>query len=207
MSVLFSLRKTTGVEPVGNRALGGFSIGSTPSSFARRSNAAGLIWPSVECRRPECLLGTGVCRGQPPSSARSARSRRPARAGQPRARRHRGTLAPTEVIQAQSEAAARRGQVALAQQVLREAELTLKRLIVDGTEDDLWSADLIPTVLLQRLGSRARVRWVDLATRPIRTPCGSAASDRPRRPSPSTAPVPCGAHASSRYRGRSTTPW
>ena len=62
-------------------------------------------------------------------------------------------------------------------------------------------------VLLQRLGSRARVRWVDLATRPIRPPCGSAASDRPRRPSPSTAPVPCGAHASSRYRGRSATPW
>ena len=65
----------------------------------------------------------------------------------------------------------------------------------------------VSAVLLQRLGSRARVRWVDLATRPIRTPCGSAASDRPRRPSPSTAPVPCGAHASSRYRGRSATPW
>ena len=63
------------------------------------------------------------------------------------------------------------------------------------------------SVLLQRLGSRARVRWVDLATRPIRTPCGSAASDRPRRPSPSTAPAPCGAHALSRYRGRSATPW
>ena len=55
-------------------------------------------------------------------------------------------------------------------------------------------------VLLQRLGSRVRVRWVDLATRPIRTPCGSGASDRPRRPSPSTAPAPCGAHALSRVR-------
>ena len=51
------------------------------------------------------------------------------------------------------------------------------------------------TVLLQGLGSRARIRWVDLVTRPIRTPCGSAASARPRRPSPSIAPVPCGAHA------------
>ena len=50
-------------------------------------------------------------------------------------------------------------------------------------------------VLLQGLGSRARIRWVDLVTRPIRTPCGSAASARPRRPSPSIAPVPCGAHA------------
>ena len=49
-------------------------------------------------------------------------------------------------------------------------------------------------VLLQGLGSRARIRWVDLVTRPIRTPCGSAASARPRRPSPSIAPVPCGAH-------------
>ena len=36
-------------------------------------------------------------------------------------------------------------------------------------------------VLLQGLGSRARIRWVDLVTRPIRTPCGSAASARPRR--------------------------
>ena len=70
-----------------------------------------------------------------------------------------------------------------------------------------FGAMTLKRVLLQRLGSRARVRWVDLATRPIRTPCGSAASDRPRRPSPSTVPVPCGAHASSRYRGRSATPW
>ena len=70
-----------------------------------------------------------------------------------------------------------------------------------------YTDDALRMVLLQRLGSRARVRWVDLATRPIRTPCGSAASDRPRRPSPSTAPAPCGAHALSRYRGRSATPW
>ena len=73
-------------------------------------------------------------------------------------------------------------------------------------EPGLASLASIPTVLLQRLGSRARVRWVDIATRPIRTPCGSGASDRPRRPSPSTAPAPCGAHALSRYHGRSATP-
>ena len=54
---------------------------------------------------------------------------------------------------------------------------------------------MVCTVLLQGLGSRARIRWVDLVTRPIRTPCGSAASARPRRSSPSIAPVPCGAHA------------
>ena len=58
-----------------------------------------------------------------------------------------------------------------------------------------WVSGKQQMVLLQGLGSRARIRWVDLVTRPIRTPCGSAASARPRRPSPSIAPVPCGAHA------------
>ena len=84
-----------------------------------------------------------------------------------------------------------------------------KRVTVELLDPETDLAHLLTRlkVPLQRLGSRARVRWVDLATRPIRTPCGSAASDRPRRPSPSTAPVPCGAHASSRYRGRSATPW
>ena len=35
----------------GKRRCGPFSTASTPSSLARRSKAAGLIWPSVECRR------------------------------------------------------------------------------------------------------------------------------------------------------------
>ena len=55
-----------------------------------------------------------------------------------------GTLAPIDVIQAQSEAAARRQTLAQAEQNLQTAELALKRLIVDGTEDDLWSAELRP---------------------------------------------------------------
>ena len=55
-----------------------------------------------------------------------------------------GTLAPIDVVQAQSEAAARRQAVAQAQQVLRTAELTLKRLIVASTEDELWRAEIIP---------------------------------------------------------------
>ncbi len=55
-----------------------------------------------------------------------------------------GTLAPLDVIQAQSEAAARRQTLAQAEQNLQTAELLLKRLIVDGTEDDLWSAELRP---------------------------------------------------------------
>ena len=76
---------------------------------------------------------------------------------------------------------------------------TLAALIAahpDRTLAELQDALATPArVLLQGLGSRARIRWVDLVTRPIRTPCGSAASARPRRPSPSIAPVPCGAHA------------
>ena len=55
-----------------------------------------------------------------------------------------GTLAPIDVVQAQSEAAARRQAVAAATQVLRTAELALKRLIVEGTEDELWRAEITP---------------------------------------------------------------
>ena len=83
------------------------------------------------------------------------------------------------------EALAERRQV---QRLLKECRGVLAGLC-DIVRDDP------PRVLLQGLGSRARIRWVDLVTRPIRTPCGSAASARPRRPSPSIAPVPCGAHA------------
>ena len=55
-----------------------------------------------------------------------------------------GTLAPIDVVQAQSEAAARRQAVAAAQQLLRTAELSLKRLIVEGTGDELWRAEITP---------------------------------------------------------------
>ena len=61
-----------------------------------------------------------------------------------RARVEIGTLAPIDIVQAQSEAAARRQTLAAAQQALRSAELTLKRLIVDGTQDELWTAELNP---------------------------------------------------------------
>ena len=61
-----------------------------------------------------------------------------------RARVEIGTLAPIDVVQARSEAATRRQTLAQAQQTLRTAELTLKRLIVDGTQDDLWSAEINP---------------------------------------------------------------
>ena len=53
-----------------------------------------------------------------------------------------GTLAPIEVVQARSEAAARRQTLAEAEQQLRTAELALKQLIVAGTDDELWNAEI-----------------------------------------------------------------
>ena len=59
-----------------------------------------------------------------------------------RARVEIGTLAPIDVVQAQSQAAQRRQAVAEAEQNLRTAELALKRLIVGGTDDELWGAEI-----------------------------------------------------------------
>lgn len=55
-----------------------------------------------------------------------------------------GTLAPIDVVQARSEAAARRQTLAQAEQALATAELVLKQLIVEGTGDDYWRATLNP---------------------------------------------------------------
>ena len=55
-----------------------------------------------------------------------------------------GTLAPIDVVQARSEAAARRQTLAQAEQALATAELVLKQLIVDGTGDEYWRATLNP---------------------------------------------------------------
>ena len=59
-----------------------------------------------------------------------------------RARVEIGTMAPLDVLQSQSEAAARRQSVAEAEQGRRAAELTLKQLVVASTEDDLWAAEI-----------------------------------------------------------------
>ncbi len=53
-----------------------------------------------------------------------------------------GTLAPIEMVQARAEAAARRQSLAEAEQQMRTAELAMKQLIVSGTDDELWSADV-----------------------------------------------------------------
>ena len=54
-------------------------------------------------------------------------------------------MAPIDVVQAQSEAAARRQLLALAVETQRTSELVLKELIVGGTSDALWNAELNPT--------------------------------------------------------------
>jgi outer membrane protein TolC len=55
-----------------------------------------------------------------------------------------GTMAPLDVVQAQAEAATRRQALAQAEATWRTAELGLKRLIVNGTDDPLWRASINP---------------------------------------------------------------
>ena len=55
-----------------------------------------------------------------------------------------GTMAPIDVIQAQSQAATQRQNQAAAEGTRRTNELTLKRLIVGGTQDALWNATIDP---------------------------------------------------------------
>lgn len=56
-----------------------------------------------------------------------------------------GTMAPIDVVQAQSQAATQRQNLAVAEGTRRTAELTLKRLIVAGTQDPNWNVVLEPT--------------------------------------------------------------
>ena len=56
-----------------------------------------------------------------------------------------GTMAPIDVVQARSEAASRRQLLAQAVEAQRTNELILKELIVGGTSDPLWNAEIDPT--------------------------------------------------------------
>lgn len=56
-----------------------------------------------------------------------------------------GTLAPLDVIQAQSNLAAARQRLVAAQQTREQNEIALKRLIVGSTQDPLWTATINPT--------------------------------------------------------------
>lgn len=55
-----------------------------------------------------------------------------------------GTMAEIDVVQSQSEAATRLQVLVQAEATRRTAELSLKRLIVGGTQDPLWGAQLNP---------------------------------------------------------------
>ncbi|MGH9313379.1 MAG: TolC family protein [Vicinamibacterales bacterium] len=61
-----------------------------------------------------------------------------------RARVEIGTMAPIDVVQSEAEAATRRQTLATAEATLLTAELALKRMIVSGTSDPLWSARINP---------------------------------------------------------------
>src|SRR5262245_26662447 len=55
-----------------------------------------------------------------------------------------GTMAPIDVVQAQSQAATARQNLVAAQSTMRTSELVLKRLIVGGTNDPNWGVRLDP---------------------------------------------------------------
>ena len=55
-----------------------------------------------------------------------------------------GTMAPIDVVQAQSQAATQRQNLAQAEGTRRTNELALKRLLVAGTSDPNWNATLVP---------------------------------------------------------------
>ena len=55
-----------------------------------------------------------------------------------------GTMAPIDVVQAQSQAATAQQNLVQAQAARQTAELALKRLIVGGTQDPNWTASLDP---------------------------------------------------------------
>jgi outer membrane protein TolC len=79
-----------------------------------------------------------------------------------RARVEVGALAPLDVVQAQAEEATRLQALAQADAQERTSELALKRLIVSGTDDPLWNAEITPidrpTFLPEPLDVRSAVR-------------------------------------------------
>ena len=61
-----------------------------------------------------------------------------------RARVEVGTMAPLDVVAAEAESANRRQALALAEATMQTAEIILKRLIVNGTDDPMWRSHLTP---------------------------------------------------------------
>jgi outer membrane protein len=79
-----------------------------------------------------------------------------------RARVEVGAMAPLDVVQAQAEEANRRQIVTQTEAARRTAELVLKRLIVNGTDDPFWTASINPvdrpTFAIETLDVSAAVR-------------------------------------------------
>ena len=73
-----------------------------------------------------------------------------------------GTMAPIDVVQAQSQAATQRQNLVTAEATRRTAEISLKRLIVAGTQDPNWSASIDP---VDRPDFRPETIDVDAAVR------------------------------------------
>ncbi|MBI3401043.1 MAG: TolC family protein [Acidobacteria bacterium] len=73
-----------------------------------------------------------------------------------------GTMAPIDVVQAQSQSATQRQNLVVAQGTMRAAELALKRLIVSGTADPNWNVQIDPT---DRPDFRAEAIDVEAAVR------------------------------------------
>jgi len=55
-----------------------------------------------------------------------------------------GTLAPLDIVQAKSQAATQRQNLVVAQATMRTTEISLKRLLVNGTQDPLWNSTIDP---------------------------------------------------------------
>lgn len=55
-----------------------------------------------------------------------------------------GTMAPIDVVSAQSQAAAARQNLVVAQSTSHTAEIALKRLLVAGTQDPIWTSTIDP---------------------------------------------------------------
>ena len=104
-----------------------------------------------------------------------------------------GTMAPIDVVQAQSGAAARRQLLALAVETQRTSELVLKELIVGGMSDELWDARST-----RRTSRGSRVRRSScrrrFAGRSVGAPMSRARvgnSTSTKRPSTISATAPC----------------
>jgi outer membrane protein TolC len=96
-----------------------------------------------------------------------------------------GTMAPIDVVQAQAQVAAQRQQLVTAEGSQRTAEIALKRLIVSGTNDPLWTStidptdrpDFAPEPSTSRPPSSARCRLAP-------TSCARARTSKQRRDAP-----------------------